>query len=86
MEQVTATVRAVLPGRHGDYAVAVSDQLVGSVTFALKPEVWQEKDAPEEGSLVVLSELRCKKAGWRALSARHFRVTDQQEANASPAS
>lgn len=62
-------------GRHGAYAVAMDERL-GSVTFSLTPEVWQEKRFPEAGSEVVLEDFQKKRAGWRAMSARFLRPED----------
>ncbi len=63
-------------GVHGPYAKASSEEL-GSVTFSLKPEVWQEKRQPEEGDVVILSDIRKKRSGWRAYSGRFYRPSDQ---------
>lgn len=67
-------------GRHGPYAVARSDEL-GSVTFSLEKPTWQAKDWPDAGTLVILSNLRRKRAGWRAGRARY--VTPSDEASAT---
>ncbi|MFI5240413.1 MAG: hypothetical protein ACHQUB_01770 [Candidatus Saccharimonadia bacterium] len=77
-EHLNATVQAVLPGPHGPYVVATAVGLFGSITFALSEPVWLETDTPERGAMVVLSDLRRKQAGWRALSARYFRPEDEQ--------
>ena len=73
-----AIVQSVQNGRHGRYAIATSEEVAGSITFSLDPEVWQEQDEPERGMSVVLSDLRKKRAGWRAMSGRYFRPDDQQ--------
>jgi len=71
MEGITAVVQDVIQnGRHGPYAVATSDGIEGSITFSLKPGVWQEKVVPEPGISVILSDLQKKRAGWRALCGR----------------
>jgi len=80
---LTAVVEKIVHnGKHGPYAVSSSEE-VGLVTFSLRPEVWQENNLPERGSIVVLSEIRKKRAGWRANSGRFFRPSDQKPANTS---
>lgn len=80
------TVRAIVQkvndkGPHGPYAVAMSsDSLIGSVTFSLEPTVWREDDWPEAGSVVLLSKLRQKRAGWRAKAGRFYTPSDEQRA------
>lgn len=79
-ENHPAVVEKVYPnGPHGAYAVARSEQL-GSVTFSLASPVWQEKDFPEPGIFVILSEIRRKRAGWRAHGGRFFTPSDEQRA------
>lgn len=65
-------------GKHGPYAVAKSEEL-GSVTFSLGEDVWREKDLPEPGTFVLLSDLRKKRAGWRANSGRYVKPSDEQK-------
>lgn len=65
-------------GKHGPYAVARSEEL-GVVTFALDRNVWQEGDWPEAGTYVMLSELRKKRAGWRAQHGRFVGPSDEQQ-------
>ncbi|OHA91333.1 MAG: hypothetical protein A2758_02645 [Candidatus Zambryskibacteria bacterium RIFCSPHIGHO2_01_FULL_49_18] len=67
--------KVVRNGRHGPYAV-VQDRELGSITFSLVSEIWQEKRFPEPGSEVVLEDFQKKRAGWRAMSARFFRPGD----------
>ena len=72
-------------GRHGPYAVA-DDERLGSVTFALTPDVWKDKRLPELGSEVVLEDFQKKhirnkpdgkkRDGWRAMYARFVRPED----------
>ncbi|MHA2063908.1 MAG: hypothetical protein ACXABY_05930, partial [Candidatus Thorarchaeota archaeon] len=64
-------------GKHGPYAVACRDGNL-SITFSLKPPVWNEEDPPGSGQYVFLSDLRLKEAGWRAHSARFWRPEDEQ--------
>ncbi len=72
--------KVVRNGQHGAYAVAKDDRL-GSVTFSLTSDVWQEKRLPEAGSEVVLEDFQKKRAGWRAMSARFFRPEDIVNSN-----
>ena len=74
----TGTVQnIILDGKHGPYAVASTEEL-GYVTFSLDPKDWKEKRYPEGGSIVVLSEVSKKRAGWRANSGRFFQPSDEQ--------
>lgn len=76
-----AVVQKIIPGgKHGPYAVASSDQL-GSVTFSLDSNVWQEDDWPDPGTCVVLSRIRKKRAGWRAQNGRFFQPFDEKNQN-----
>lgn len=65
-------------GPHGPYVVASSTDL-GSVTFSLDSTVWQEKDKPEPGMYVMLSQIRKKRAGWRANHGRFVTPSDEQQ-------
>ncbi len=62
-------------GKHGPYAIAMVESL-GSVTFSLERRVWSEDDKPGPGEIVILSKLREKRAGWRAMRARYVRPSD----------
>lgn len=72
------TEKIISKGRHGPYAVARDDEL-GVITFSLKPPVWQESSYPEPGTMVDVSNVHMKKAGWRALSACFVRPDEQQQ-------
>ena len=72
-EEVVAVVQGIVAGNHGRYVVAISNDIEDSITFSLGKEIWQERDDPEPGIYVVLSELRKKRSGWRAYKARFFR-------------
>jgi hypothetical protein len=65
-------------GRHGPYAIATVEGL-GSVTFSLEKRVWDEEDKPEPGEIVMLSKLREKRAGWRAMQARYATPSDNRQ-------
>jgi hypothetical protein len=79
VDTVTAMVeRLVLDGKHGPYAVASAKGIQGAITFSLEQNVWHEQSYPESGTLVILSDLRLKRAGWRAYSGRFVRPSDQQ--------
>ncbi|MDP3985185.1 MAG: hypothetical protein Q8P82_00315 [bacterium] len=73
-----AVVDKVVNGKHGAYAVTRADGLKGSVTFSLDETVWQSGDRPEPGTLVLLSMIRKKRAGWRAQRARVIGPSDEQ--------
>ena len=74
-----ATVQKVIPkGKHGPFAIATSEYLKGSITFSLEPTVWLEKDWPEEGAIVLLTQLRKKRLGWRAKQGWHWMLSNEQ--------
>ena len=76
-EEVHAVVQKVCPdGKHGPYATATEERL-GSITFSLDGSVWNEEGAPELGEIVVLSKLRKKRAGWKAMCGRRYRPSDE---------
>jgi len=78
---IKAVVEKVIGnGKHGPFVVATSDAIRGSVTFSLEPTVWQEDEWPEEGAVVYLTNLREKRAGWRAKQGRHWLLSDEQTA------
>ncbi|MFC1613617.1 hypothetical protein ACFL23_04830 [Patescibacteria group bacterium] len=66
-------------GKHGPFAITTVEGFNGSVTFSLESDVWQEKETPESGEIVVLSKIRKKCAGWRAKQARYYVPSDEQE-------
>lgn len=79
VKEYPATVEKIIrDGKHGPYAVAYSPEL-GSVTFALDRQVLPKKDWPEPGTYVVLSEMRQKRAGWRAQKWRFTQPSDTQQ-------
>ena len=79
-ESYLAIIEKVIPeGHRGPYAVAKSTEL-GSVTFSLKSPVWTEKERPEPGTYVILTNILRKRGGWRANSGRFFKPSDQQSA------
>ncbi|MAG29100.1 hypothetical protein CL632_03085 [bacterium] len=61
--------KVITNGHHGPYVVARCEELNELITFSLKECVWKENDWPEEGMYVVLSKLRKKRSGWRAMQA-----------------
>ncbi len=77
-DSIQVVIQQVVKGRHGPYAVASSNEINGSITFSLKKPFWEENDWPEKGMVVVLSELRKKRAGWRAMKARFFKPSDEK--------
>ena len=77
-ERYEAVVEKVIPnGNHGPYAVA-KHEVLGLITFSLTQPVWKESHYPEGGSIVILSEINKKRAGWRANSGRFFKPFDEQ--------
>ncbi len=86
-ESYRAIVEKVISrGPHGPYAIARSDALEGSVTFSLDSKVWQEKSWPDAGTCVILTEIRKKRAGWRAESARFVKPSDEAKPQATETS
>ena len=80
-ESYRAVVQKIVSeGEHGPYAIAREPKL-GSITFSLKRPVWQEKEWPEPGMVVMLGQVRMKRAGWRAQRGRFLRPSDEQTAN-----
>ena len=65
-------------GKHGPYAIAVSDQMEGTISFSLDPPVWNESIMPTEKMEVILSDIIKAAGGWRAMSARFVRPTDSK--------
>ena len=77
MEKTTeAIVQGIRQGTHGRYVVTTSQEVEGSITFALDSTVWKEDDDPEQGITVILTDIRRKRSGWRAMSARYLRPGD----------
>lgn len=83
MDVIGMIQKIVLEGKHGPYAVTSVEGIEGSVTFSLQPSVWHEKNHPELGTRVVLGDLRMKRAGWKALSARYVTPHDKQSASST---
>ena len=76
--EVKASVSKVdLKGRHGPYAVALSSEVRGTITFSLGEPTWWDHSIPVEGAVVMLSDLQKMPKGWRAMSARFFRPSDE---------
>lgn len=79
MDAVKAIVQKIVPeGKHGPFAFATCEHLDGSITFALESRVWEESEWPEEGMMVLLGDIRQKRAGWRAEQGRFWRLSDEQ--------
>ena len=73
----TAIVEKVVEkGKHGPYVVTRCDE-IGTVTFSLSSDVWQEDKNPTPGTYVVLSNVLKKRSGWRAEHARLFKPSDE---------
>lgn len=79
--QIEAKVVKVVVDVARPYAVAESPLVTGNITFTLTKDnsVWEENSHPEIGTFVVLSELRKRDAGWRALKARYLQPSDEGE-------
>lgn len=79
METIKAVVQKIVrQGRHGPFFIATSEKINGSVTCSLEITIWREEKWPEEGEYVHLSELREKRAGWRAKQGRFWKLSDEQ--------
>ncbi len=81
MDDIIYTIiveKIVQNGDHGPYAVTNDDNL-GSITFSLTPQVWKEKNWPELGTYVVLSQVIRKRAGWRAQHGRFLQPSDEKK-------
>ncbi len=79
-DAIRAVVQKVIQnGKHGAFAVALSDEMTGTITFSLNEEVWSETSYPETGMYVILSSLRKKRSGWRALNGRFLMPSDEQQ-------
>lgn len=76
--------KVYLDGRHGAYAKARSATL-GTVTFSLNRDVWEEAETPEEGLWVIFPRGKVvrKRAGWRALKCRFLRPEDPESREAT---
>ena len=77
---VAVVQKVISVGKHGPYVVTKCDE-IGSITFSLDKETWQEKESPKPGTVVVLSQVIKKRAGWRANSARFFKPADEKIAS-----
>ena len=78
-DAIRAVVQKVAEGEHGLYAIATSPEVKGSITFSLVNGVWQDRGVPDKGMHVMLSDLRRKRAGWRAMSGRFVRPSDDSK-------
>lgn len=79
MDAIKAIIQKIVTaGKHGPYAVATNDDLEGSITISLEPNIWKEKDWPERGNIVRLSSITQKRAGWRAKEGRFWNPSDEQ--------
>jgi len=85
---VEAIVKRTIQGRHGRFTVTSAKGFTGSVTFSLENGAWQEKEDPEPGTYVVLSDIRKrrikgKRVQWQAHKARFFRIEDEEKKEVS---
>lgn len=78
-KSVRAVAQKIVHGRYGRYVVAISDEILGSITFFLTYPYWKEVEDPEAGTILVLSKLRKKRAGWRSLDARYLKPSDEEK-------
>jgi hypothetical protein len=65
---------------HGPYAVAKAKGIRKSITFSLRPAVWQEDKWPDPGTFVYLDKLEERRAGWRAGFGRLWQPSDEAQA------
>lgn len=63
------------------YAVAIADGIPNSVTFSINPihQVWEDRETPRAGTIVLLSDIRKNDKGWRAHKARFLRPEDESD-------
>jgi len=85
---VEAIVKRIIQGRHGRFTVTSAKRFTGSVTFSLENGAWQEKEDPEPGTYVVLSDIRKRRikgqrVQWQAHKARFFRIEDEEKKEVS---
>jgi len=78
-DSIEASVTGLSP--KGQIAYAKTEQY-GVVTFATQNSVWQGDTEPQTGEIVILSELRKFRKGWRAMKARRFILTDESKDSA----
>lgn len=77
MDICKAIVRKVFPEGNGcPCAVAFSSRF-GIIEFSLDPNVWEEKEWPAEGAIVMLSKLRREDDGWRAKGGRLWTLPEE---------
>ena len=69
-------------GKHerGPYVVTRCERFDDSVTFSLDKDTWSESESPKPGTIVLLSKIVKKRAGWRANSVRLLEPADEQKA------
>lgn len=79
MTIIVLVEKVVSGGNHGPFAVAKGGSKLGSITFSLNESVWEEEDWPEAGTYVLVSRLRKKRSGWRAMKARYLRPEDDEK-------
>ena len=77
-EYIGPVEKVVASGRHGSYAI-IRDKVLGCITFSLSAPVWNEPEQPEEGTFVVLSQVRKRRAGWRAMRGRFMIPSDEKQ-------
>lgn len=79
-DQIKGTVRRIIKnGRNGPYLVATSQDIAGSITVSLQRHIWRERRRPDVGVHLHLSDLQSTEAGWRAMSARFWRPSDEEQ-------
>ncbi len=74
---VRAIVKEIVyRGKWGLYAVAISNDVEGSIVFSPRKPYWNEEALPQLGMVVILSDLHKRRFGWRATRGRFMRPTD----------
>lgn len=61
---------------NGRIAFTATDDY-GTVTFEISSDVWSGNGPPQKGEIVILSEMKRFRKGWRAAKARRFVLTDE---------
>ncbi len=73
-----AIFEGVESGDHGPYGVTRCDEMEGSITIHLTQKQVDRGRVPDNGTFLILSDLRRKPDGWRAQHWRYMRPSDEK--------